>query len=91
MGGNRKGVASLICGIFILFVSGIVFGVEISGGGAKGFTILTGIIAIGIILGLIGRKSDDNPAIATIGLILGIIDVMWFIIIIVFFGYESLL
>ena len=40
--------------------------------------IIFGIIAI--ILGVMGRKSDDSPMIATIGLILGIIDVVCAII-----------
>ena len=42
------------------------------------FGIIFGIIAI--ILGVMGRKSDDNPTIATIGIVLGIIDIVCVII-----------
>ncbi len=42
------------------------------------FGIVFGIIAI--ILGVMGRKSDDTPMIATIGMILGIIAVVCWIL-----------
>ncbi|MFX1303665.1 MAG: zinc ribbon domain-containing protein [Promethearchaeota archaeon] len=70
-GGNNYGIAALICGIL-----GIPLGIVFVGP-------VLGIIAI--IMGGIGISKDDNAAIAIIGLILGILDFVFFFILFFWF------
>ena len=67
MGDNKNGIISLICGILGFFIPFV--------------GLLLAIVAI--IFGLKGRKEDDEPLLATIGLILGLIAVIISIIVIV--------
>ncbi|UCC19755.1 MAG: zinc-ribbon domain-containing protein [Promethearchaeota archaeon] len=64
--GNSYGTTALICGLL-----GIFFGIFY-------IAIFLGIIAM--IMGGIGVGRDENPSLATIGLVLGIIDFVLFII-----------
>ena len=67
MGDNKKGIISLICGILGFIVPFV--------------GLFLAIVAI--IFGLKGRKEDDEPLLATIGLILGLIAVIVSIIVII--------
>jgi hypothetical protein len=61
-GGNTFGIIALICGLIGLFGVFLYFG------------IVLGIVAMA--MGGIGLSRDDNNAMAVIGLILGIIDLV---------------
>ena len=68
--GNSYGTAALICGLL-----GIIFGIFYVGP-------VLGIIAI--IMGGIGISRDDNTAMAAIGLVLGILDFVFFFVFFLF-------